>query len=251
MKSILITSSAAALLVLTPAITPITLNAEPKQHSSTELDLLNHSIKEIFQKFEESIDLLKQQLTCLSPKSTVKLSVVCKNIRETIDRVDALFIEPMRIEMRQLKGTKLEHSNYAKLIGTLLALCAELKKDFDLIYLTLHAQLQEKKSAIVIAKHIKPIIDNIISDEKFKHIDMRLAEAHTYAQSYDVMIEIKPEHQTLLDIIETDRPNLTYQLTLADAFGVMRTALELLRKECRKPAATSQGEILRIIRSRL
>jgi hypothetical protein len=242
--------SAITLIYTLSIITPIAVTAEPTPTTASERQRLEQSVTTLFNKFEESINFFKKPIACLSPKSTVKIHVVAQQIREAIEKAVALFIDPMHAELQQLKGSGLEHSNYAKLLATLLALCMELKKDFDLLYHTLHTQLQEKKSAVVITTHIKPIIDALTSDEKFKRIDAKLAEACTYAQAYDITIEIKPEHRKIIDI-KDENPGHTYEFTLTQAFSLMRTALELLRKECRKPAALKEGEILRIIRSRL
>jgi hypothetical protein len=161
-----------------------------------------------------------------------------------------MFIAPIRLEAQQLKGTSLENSNYHKLLNTLLNICDELKQHFDKLYTTLHKSLQGNATAITVAKNIKPIIDAITSDSNFKSIDTRLAEAYKFALSYDIIIEIKPQYRKIIDIKE-DNPSKTYHLKLAQAFAVMREGLEELRKECRKPSAVSQAEMLRIIRSRL
>jgi hypothetical protein len=241
-----------AVCSLTP-LTPAALHGEAPctaQYESNERTRLETSVKNVFTKFEQSIDLFKQQLAGLSPKSTEKLAVVCKKLKETIDQVDTLFIEPIRAEALNLKGTDLEHSNYNKLMHTLLNVCAELKRHFDVLYSSLHRSLQGKPSAINIASQIKPIIDNITSDENFKRIDSQLAEAYKYALSYDIVIEIKPQYRKIIDI-KDENPSKTYSLKLAQAFALIREVLEDLRKECRKPAAISQAEMLRIIRSRI
>lgn len=219
-------------------------------HDSAEHERLEICIRNLFTKFEEAIDLFKTQLSGISPKSTEKLVVVCKKLKLTIDQVESMFIEPIRTEANQLKGTSLENSNYNKLLHTLLSVCDELKHHFDRLYTALHKSLQGNATAISVAKNIKPIIDTIISDSNFKSIDARLAEAYTYALSYDIIIEIKPQYRKIIDI-EDDNSSKTYHLKLAQAFAVMREGLEDLRKECRKPSAVSQAEMLRIIRSRL
>ena len=219
-------------------------------HDSSEHARLEACIRNVFTKFEEAIDLFKTQLSGISPKSTEKLVVVCRKLKTTIDQVESMFIEPIRTEVHQLRGTNLENSNYNKLLHTLLNVCDELKKHFDVLHSTLNKSLQGSPTAVSIAKNIKPVIDNIISDQNFKRIDAQLAEAHKLALSYDIIIEIKPQYRKIIDI-QDDNPSKTYHLKLAQAFAVMREGLEELRKECRKPSAISNAEMLRIIRSRL
>ena len=223
---------------------------KPAIHDSKEHALLEASIRDVFMKFDQSIDLFKELLSGLSPKSNEKLSALCKKLKTTIDEVNKLFIDPIRKEAEDLKGTPLEHSNYNKLLHTLLDICTELMNHFNALHNALSISLQDKPSALKVAKNIKPIIDEIISDINFKKIDALLAQAHKYALSYDITIEIKPHHRKIIDIADIN-PSKTYHLNLAQAFAVIREALEDLRKECRKPSAITQAETLRIIRSRL
>ena len=215
-----------------------------------EQALLEASIRDAFARFEQSIDLFKGLLSGLSPKSNEKLGALCKKLKTTIDQVDKLFIAPIRLEAQNLKGTHLEGSNYNNLLHILLDTCEELKNHFDLLHNALNKSLDGKPSATKVALHIKPIIDTIISDENFRKIDAKLALAHKHALSYDIAIEIKPQYRKVIDIKDKN-PTKTYHLKLAEAFALIREGLEEFRRECRKPSAISQAEVVRIIRSRL
>ncbi|MEX0849019.1 MAG: hypothetical protein WD055_02225 [Candidatus Dependentiae bacterium] len=237
------------LLKLRTATFILVLGISSSIYSYNDQVMIESSIKEVFSKFEESVDLFKQQLSgLLDPNSNEKLKSTCAKINTAIEQAATIFIDPIRQEVQELNQKNLSYSDYCKLLTLLLKVGDELKGHFDLLHKTLNNSLQGKPSAIRVAKTLKPVVDKIIANQNFIVIDNYLEQAYKIALSYDITIEIKPQYRKMFD--ENDADNTVHEIHLAQAFAIMREALEELRKEC-QTTTLSAGELLRIIRKRL
>ena len=248
MKSTFLKLSLLGIIGSTASLSTVTTQCAA--YSADEHHRLDTSLKNVIAKFEKSLDLIKELAAMLSPKSKDKLPAICAKFKTVADQADAQIIDFIRDEIQKIKGTKLEHSNYGKLLHTLLAICTELKTHFNKLHNTLQTSLQGKPNVLVVAKQLKPAVDSIITDANFKRIDTLLADAHKWALPFNnTCIEIKPQYRTILDIKDAN-PAL-HKLELAKAFTLLRESLSELHKECKKPTTISQAEILRLIREKL
>ncbi len=220
------------------------------QSCATDEEQLETAIANVFTKFTNNIGMFKSQLNGLiDPHSNEKLKITCEKLNNAIKQADDLFIAPIRAEYAEIKNRGITSSNYCQLLEVLLDAADELKDHFDRLYKTLNKSLQGRPTAIKVAKALKPVIDQVTSDNNFFSIDQYLAKAAELTSPYDINIEIAPE--LLKRIVDEDILELVELVGASIIVESIREALEELRQECRKPSTLSAGELLRMIRKRL
>ncbi len=220
------------------------------QSCATDEEQLETAIADVFTKFTNNIGMFKSQLNGLiDPHSNEKLKVTCEKLNGAIKQAEDLFIEPIRAEYAEIKSRGITASNYCQLLEVLLNAADELKGHFDRLYKALNKSLQGRPTAIKVAKALKPVIDQVTSDDSFFSIDAYLAKAAELTSPYDITIDIAPE--LVREITDEDMLDEVYSAPVSQAIESIREVLEELRQECRKPSTLSAGELLRMIRKRL